>query len=59
MYLWPGSTTTFGLQNQVSVTGVGDFGAGWARFGPPATNAGVSGPIVLVNDGLRRRRSAR
>ncbi|MGH3028523.1 MAG: M36 family metallopeptidase, partial [Gaiellaceae bacterium] len=51
MYLWPGSTTTFGLQNQVSIMGVGDFGAGWARYGPPATNAGVSGPIVLVNDG--------
>ena len=52
MYLWPGSTTTFGLQNQVSIMGVGDFGAGWARFGPPATNAGVSGQLVLVNDGV-------
>jgi extracellular elastinolytic metalloproteinase len=52
MYLWPGSTTTFGLQNQVSIVGVGDFGAGWARFGPPATNAGVSGQLVLVNDGV-------
>jgi extracellular elastinolytic metalloproteinase len=51
MFLWPGSTTTFGLQNQVVVNGVGNFGAGWARFGPPATNAGVSGPLALVNDG--------
>ena len=51
MFLWPGSTTAFGLQNQVVVNGVGEFGAGWARYGPPATNAGVSGAIVLVNDG--------
>jgi extracellular elastinolytic metalloproteinase len=49
MFLWPGNQ--FGNQNQVSITGVGDFGAGWARYGPPATNAGVSGQIVLVNDG--------
>ncbi|MGH3044187.1 MAG: M36 family metallopeptidase [Gaiellaceae bacterium] len=52
MFLWPGSVTTFGLQNQVAVMGVGDFGAGWARYGPPATNAGVSGQLVLVNDGV-------
>jgi extracellular elastinolytic metalloproteinase len=51
MFLWPGSTAAFGLQNQVAVNGVADFGAGWARYGPPATNAGASGPIVLVNDG--------
>jgi hypothetical protein len=51
MYLWPGSIATFGLQNQVSIPGVADFGAGWARYGPPATNAGVSGQIVLVNGG--------
>jgi extracellular elastinolytic metalloproteinase len=47
MYLWPGNQ--FGRQNQVVVTGVGEFGAGWARFGPPATTAGTSGPIVLVS----------
>ena len=50
MYLWPGNQ--LGSQNQVSIMGVGDFGAGWARFGPPATNAGVSGQLVLVNDGV-------
>ncbi|HXV56893.1 MAG TPA: M36 family metallopeptidase [Gaiellaceae bacterium] len=49
MYLWPGNQ--FGRQNEVVVDGFGSFGAGWARFGPPATNAGVSGAIVLVNDG--------
>jgi hypothetical protein len=50
MYLWPGNQ--FGPQNQVSVAGVGDVGAGWARFGPPATNAGVGGQLVLANDGV-------
>jgi hypothetical protein len=49
MFLWPGNQ--FGRQNQVSIPGVADFGAGWARFGPPATNAGVGGQIVLVNAG--------
>jgi extracellular elastinolytic metalloproteinase len=50
MFLWPGNQ--FGRQNQVVVDGVGEFGAGWSRFGPPASPAGVSGPIVLVNDGV-------
>jgi extracellular elastinolytic metalloproteinase len=50
MFLWPGNQ--FGRQNQLVVNGVGEFGATWARFGPPATNAGTSGPIVLVNDGV-------
>jgi extracellular elastinolytic metalloproteinase len=50
MFLWPGNQ--FGRQNQVVVDGVGEFGAGWARFGPPASPAGVSGPMVLVNDGV-------
>ena len=50
MYLWPGNQ--FGPQNQVSVAGVADVGAGWARFGPPATNAGVGGQLVLANDGV-------
>jgi extracellular elastinolytic metalloproteinase len=47
MFLWPGNQ--FGRQNQVVVAGVGEFGAGWARFGPPATTAGTSGPIALVS----------
>jgi hypothetical protein len=50
MFLWPGNQ--FGRQNQVVVDGVGEFGAVWSRFGPPATTTGVSGPIVLVNDGV-------
>ena len=50
MFLWPGNQ--FGRQNQVVVNGVGEFGAVWSRFGPPATPAGVSGPLVLVNDGV-------
>ena len=50
MFLWPGNQ--FGRQNQVVVNGVGEFGAVWSRFGPPATPAGVSGPIVLVDDGV-------
>ena len=50
MFLWPGNQ--FGRQNQVVVDGVGEFGAGWSRFGPPASPAGVSGPIVLVDDGV-------
>ncbi|MGH7214522.1 MAG: M36 family metallopeptidase [Tepidisphaeraceae bacterium] len=49
MYLWPGNQ--FGSQNQVAVGGLGEFGASWSRFGPPATNAGITAPIVLVNDG--------
>jgi len=51
MYLWPGSTNTFGLQNQVSVAGLGDFGASWARFGPPAMVAGVTGTLVYAGTG--------
>jgi hypothetical protein len=50
MFLWPGNQ--LGSQNQVSIPGAGDFGAGWARYGPPAMNAGVSGQLVLVNDGV-------
>ena len=50
MYLWPGNQ--FGRQNQVVVNGLGEFGAVWSRFGPPATNAGVNGTLVLVNDGV-------
>ena len=47
MFLWPGNQ--LGRQNQVVVAGVGEFGAAWARFGPPATTAGTSGPIVLAS----------
>src|SRR5918992_405506 len=49
MFLWPGNA--LGRQNEVLVNGTTSIGAGWARFGPPATNAGVTGAIVLVNDG--------
>ena len=52
MYLWPGSTNAFGFQNEVIVDGLGSFPASWARFGPPAMNAGTSGTLVLVNDGV-------
>ena len=49
MFLWPGNQ--FGSQNQVVVDGVGDFGAGWARFGPPAMVAGVSGAFYDAGNG--------
>ncbi|HLS40566.1 MAG TPA: M36 family metallopeptidase [Ornithinicoccus sp.] len=49
MYLWPGSTDAFGLPSAVTI-GTGDdavtLGANYARFTPPATNAGVTGPVV-------------
>jgi extracellular elastinolytic metalloproteinase len=50
MYLWPGSTTTFGMQNEVFVNGVG-YGAAWARFGPPALVAGLTGTLVNAGNG--------
>ncbi|MFA9431823.1 M36 family metallopeptidase [Egicoccus sp. AB-alg2] len=40
MFLWPGNQ--FGSQNQIIVDGVGEFGAGWARFAPAPTAAGLS-----------------
>ena len=49
MFLWPGNQ--LGPQNQVSVAGLGDFGAGWARFGPPAMVAGVSGAFFDAGNG--------
>jgi extracellular elastinolytic metalloproteinase len=49
MYLWPGNQ--LGSQNEVVVAGVGNFGAGWARYGPPATSAGTSGPIFNAGNG--------
>jgi extracellular elastinolytic metalloproteinase len=45
MFLWPGNQ--LGPQNQVVVDGVGTFGAGWARFGPPATSAGLHGQTLV------------
>jgi hypothetical protein len=48
MYLWPG--TQFGLPNVVTV-GEQSFGANFARFGPPATNAGLSGELVVAGNG--------
>ncbi|MDG4798148.1 M36 family metallopeptidase [Micromonospora sp. WMMD1082] len=41
MYLWPGNQ--FGAQNQVVLDGVGSFDAGWARYSPAPTNAGLPG----------------
>jgi extracellular elastinolytic metalloproteinase len=49
MFLWPGNP--LGPQNQVVVDGTGTFGAGWARFGPPATSAGLSGTFVYAGTG--------
>lgn len=45
MYLWPGNQ--FGAQNQVVVDGVGEFDAGWARFGPAPTVTGLAGQTVV------------
>ena len=48
MYLWPGNQ--FGSQNTVTV-GETTFGASFARFGPPARNAPVSGELVYAGTG--------
>ena len=48
MFLWPGNQ--FGPQNEVVANGV-SYAAAWARFGPPATNAGVSGQIINAGNG--------
>jgi extracellular elastinolytic metalloproteinase len=48
MYLWPGNQ--FGSQNVVTV-GAESFGAGWARFGPPARNVPVTGQLVVAGNG--------
>ena len=49
MFLWPGAQ--LGAQNQI-VVGETTVQAGWARFGPPAVNAGVAGPLaVAANNG--------
>ena len=39
MYLWPGNQ--FGSQNIVTVDGVGNYNASWARNTPAATKAGI------------------
>ena len=49
MYLWPGNQ--LGSRNEVVVSGVGSFGAGWARFGPPAMTGGTSGAIFNAGSG--------
>jgi hypothetical protein len=48
MYLWPGNQ--LGPQNQV-VVGAASYGAGWARYGPPAMTGGVSGSIFNAGNG--------
>ena len=48
MFLWPGNQ--FGPQNEVVANGV-SYAAAWARFGPPASNAGVSGQIINAGNG--------
>jgi hypothetical protein len=49
MYLWPGNQ--FGSQNQVVVTGVGEFNANWARFSPAPTVAGTAGTFFDAGNG--------
>jgi extracellular elastinolytic metalloproteinase len=49
MFLWPGNQ--LGSQNQVAVDGGASFGAGWARFGPPAPNAGLTGQFFDAGNG--------
>jgi hypothetical protein len=48
MYLWPGNQ--LGPQNQV-VVGAASYGAGWARYGPPAMTGGLSGAIFNAGNG--------
>ncbi|HXV56892.1 MAG TPA: M36 family metallopeptidase [Gaiellaceae bacterium] len=54
MFLWPG--LQFGLPNALTVDGpsaaAGTYGANFARFTPAPTTAGLSGQIVLVDDGV-------
>jgi extracellular elastinolytic metalloproteinase len=53
MFLWPGNQ--FGRPNAVTVdTGAaaGTYQAEYARFTPAPTGVGISGDLVLVNDGL-------
>jgi extracellular elastinolytic metalloproteinase len=53
MYLWPGNQ--FGRPNAVTVnegSAAGTYEADYARFTPAPTGTGISGDIVLVNDGV-------
>jgi extracellular elastinolytic metalloproteinase len=57
MYLWPGNQ--FGRPNAVTVaagSAAGTYEADYARFTPAPTSAGISGNIVLVNDGRAQGR---
>ncbi len=49
MFLWPGDQ--FGLPNAVTVGGT-TYLAQFARFTPAPTSAGLSGPLVLADDGV-------
>ncbi|WP_380169261.1 M36 family metallopeptidase [Jannaschia sp. R86511] len=48
MYLWPGNQ--FGAANSLTVDGT-TYPAGWARFGPPVSNAALGGQLVLAGNG--------
>jgi extracellular elastinolytic metalloproteinase len=54
MFLWPG--LQFGLPNALTVDApsgaAGTYPANFARFTPHAAGAGISGSIVLVDDGV-------
>ena len=54
MFLWPG--LQFGLPNALTVDApsgaAGTYPANFARFTPHAAGAGISGTIVLVDDGV-------
>ncbi|HET6695183.1 MAG TPA: M36 family metallopeptidase [Gaiellaceae bacterium] len=54
MFLWPG--LQFGLPNALTVDApsgaAGTYPANFARFTPHAAGAGISGGIVLVDDGV-------
>ena len=58
MFLWPGSGTTFGLQNQGRRRSATSAPGGRGYPGPPATNAGVAGKIVLYDGERARPRAA-
>ena len=54
MFLWPG--LQFGLPNALTIDGpstaAGTYTANYARYTPAPTGAGLSGPVVLVDDGV-------
>ncbi|MDA0141984.1 M36 family metallopeptidase [Solirubrobacter deserti] len=49
MYVWPGSTTTFGLPNALTIRGRGGavYQAGWSRFTPAPTNEGLANRTLV------------